>query len=70
MFQRIRADNRVPTLRILSANDNQDIQLFPSVFPANFECLRHCSRNHASLPHPTIQSGDFHSLRPIHIRPH
>ncbi|GFW17866.1 hypothetical protein TNCV_1134661 [Trichonephila clavipes] len=26
--------------------------------------------NHVSLPHPLNQSGDSHSSRPIHIRPH
>ncbi|GFS47313.1 hypothetical protein TNCV_4862721 [Trichonephila clavipes] len=50
-------------------NVNPDTQPSPCEFPANFGCLRNCSCNHASLPHPTHQSGDSLLLSPINIRP-
>ncbi|GFS97310.1 hypothetical protein TNCV_1824711 [Trichonephila clavipes] len=37
MFQCIRAANRVPTLRVLSANDNQDYQPTATCFPPTSE---------------------------------
>ncbi|GFS85943.1 hypothetical protein TNCV_1219411 [Trichonephila clavipes] len=70
MFQSVSAANRMPAPRYLSANGNHLTQPSLSALFTNFDCRQNRSCNHASLPHPTHQSGDSLSLRPIHIRPH
>ncbi|GFT18604.1 hypothetical protein TNCV_794681 [Trichonephila clavipes] len=71
-FRRGPATNRVstPQERDLSANG----VLFTRTIKVKIFQLREPPKpflcNHASLPHPLNQSGDSHSSRPIHIRPH